>query len=168
MAGGNLLCPPMAQRLWLLRHGEAEPHEAREDFDRRLTARGEGQARAAGGAFAVLGLEWDRVLTSPKVRALDTARLACEASGAGFDVHEPLAEDFTAEQAVELLAGCRDGARVLLVGHEPDLSEITAALTSARVKLRKGAAVALKLKPGVAELHALLQPGQLAAIASAR
>ena len=71
----------MAQQLWLLRHGEAEPHGAREDEDRRLTPRGERQAEAAGAALAALGVELAAAYTSPRIRALDTARLACEALG---------------------------------------------------------------------------------------
>lgn len=154
--------------LWLLRHGEAEPHEAAEDFDRPLTSRGEEQARAAGAAFAVLGLGWDAVLTSPKVRALDTARLACAAGGADtYEVHDALADGFDAEDAVAIAEEQGTKARVLLVGHEPDLSSVVAALAGAEVKLRKGGAVGLALKPGKAELRTLLQPAQLAAIAAA-
>ncbi len=69
----------MAQQLWFLRHGEAEPHDARPDPDRRLTLRGEEQSRAAGRALAALEISFQLVLSSPRVRALDTARLACEA-----------------------------------------------------------------------------------------
>src|ERR687893_62349 len=45
------------QQLWLLRHGEAVPHESKPDFDRELTARGERQSAAAGQAIARLGVE---------------------------------------------------------------------------------------------------------------
>ena len=44
----------MARQLWLLRHAEAEPHGTRADAERRLTERGESQARAAGIALARL------------------------------------------------------------------------------------------------------------------
>jgi phosphohistidine phosphatase len=81
----------MSRQLWLLRHGEAEPHETRADAERRLTERGEGQARAAGRALGALELTFQLVLTSPKVRARDTAQLACEELGLEAAVHEPLA-----------------------------------------------------------------------------
>ena len=71
--------PRMAHHLWLLRHGEAEPHDARPDDERRLTDRGRQQSIAAGRALAALGLEFHHAFTSPKVRARDTARLACQA-----------------------------------------------------------------------------------------
>jgi phosphohistidine phosphatase len=47
----------MAQQLWFLRHGEAEPHGARPDPERRLTPRGEEQSRAAGGGQGARGGE---------------------------------------------------------------------------------------------------------------
>src|SRR4051812_3373143 len=93
----------MARQLWLLRHGEAEPHDARSDDDRRLTARGEDQSRAAGRALVALDVVFQAVYTSPKVRARETARLACEALGVDPMDHEPLREGFGARDALELL-----------------------------------------------------------------
>src|SRR5919112_1357247 len=74
----------MPPQLWLLRHGEAVPHDAKPDADRELTARGERQAIAAGQALARLGVEFAACYTSPKVRARDTARLALP--GGGVDI----------------------------------------------------------------------------------
>ena len=85
----------MAQQLWFLRHGEAEPHDARPDVDRRLTDRGEEQSRAAGRALAALDITFQLVLTSPRVRALDTARLACEALGCTFVIDDALSSGFS-------------------------------------------------------------------------
>jgi len=65
----------------VLGHGDAEPQGTRKDFDRKLNDRGEHQAAAAGGALAALGIEFELVLTSPRVRARDTARIACDALG---------------------------------------------------------------------------------------
>ena len=65
--------------IWLLRHGEAA--EGSPDSERPLTAKGEEQSRAAGLALAALGVKLDACLTSPKVRAYETARLACEPLG---------------------------------------------------------------------------------------
>ena len=102
--------------IWLLRHGDAEDAAA-DDASRPLTAKGERQARAAGAALAALGVEIDACLTSPKVRALETARIACEPLGIEPEVREALrGGDF---DPAELAAGPRD---VLLVGHEPDFS----------------------------------------------
>jgi phosphohistidine phosphatase len=100
----------MARQLWLLRHGEAEPHGSRPDAERRLTERGERQARAAGEALARLGIEFTEVITSPKVRARDTARLAAAAWGGEPEAYEPLAEGFDARDALSM-----DGASTELV-----------------------------------------------------
>ena len=67
--------------IWLLRHGEAA--DGSPDAERPLTERGEEQARAAGEALAALGVSLDACVTSPKVRAAETARLACEPLGVG-------------------------------------------------------------------------------------
>src|SRR4051794_18702667 len=114
----------MAQQLWLLRHGEAEPHDARPDAERRLTERGEDQARAAGRALRALELTFHLVFTSPKVRALDTARLASEELGCEPVVHEPLSAGFDMRGALELLAMAGNDQRVLIVGHNPDFAQI--------------------------------------------
>ena len=155
----------MSQQLWLLRHGEAEPHGAVEDRDRRLTARGERQSAAAGAALARLGLEFALALTSPRVRARDTARLACEALGVDAAEHEPLSEGFDCQEALALLAGQDDDARVLLVGHEPDLSQVVHDLTGARIDLKKGGIAAVRVKGGGGELLALLRPRELETLA---
>ncbi|HEY5053301.1 MAG TPA: histidine phosphatase family protein, partial [Solirubrobacterales bacterium] len=115
------------------------------------------QAKAAGVALAALGAKVDACLTSPKVRAVETARLACEQLG------------LTAETLPELRGGRFDShalsagrGAVLLVGHEPDFSGEVGRLTGAKVKLRKGG---LAIVDGGA-LLALLGPGELAAIAT--
>ena len=77
--------------VWLLRHGDAEPHGSRSDAERELTDSGEEQSRAAGLALAALGMTFSAVYTSPKVRAWDTARLACAALGNDPIEHRPLA-----------------------------------------------------------------------------
>lgn len=142
--------------IYLLRHGAAEEGNG-DDSARRLTAKGERQARAAGRALAAMGALIDACLTSPKVRAMDTARLACEALS--------LEPETTAElsggpfDSLSLAAG---RGNVLLVGHEPDFSNEVARLTGGKVKLRKGG---LAIIDG-STLLALLRPGDLAALAA--
>jgi phosphohistidine phosphatase len=140
----------------LLRHGDAEPGNGDDDA-RRLTRKGVRQSEAAGRALAALGVVIDACLTSPKARAAATARLACEPLGL-----EP-------EEARELRGGGFDSlelaagrGKVMMVGHEPDLSDEVARLTGARVKLRKGGLAIVE----DGTLHALLRPRDLAAIAA--
>jgi phosphohistidine phosphatase len=119
--------------IYLLRHGEAEDAHGEGDAARRLTEKGERQARAAGIALRELGVGIDACLASPKVRARDTGRIASEALGVA--VEETGALRGGPFDALELAAGRGD---VLLVGHEPDFSEEVGRLTGANVELKKG------------------------------
>jgi phosphohistidine phosphatase len=156
----------MARQLWLLRHGEAEPHDAREDAARRLTPRGERQAQDAGAALAALGVELTAAYTSPRVRALDTAKLACEALGVEPSVDEALSGGWGADEARALMEGHDADARVLVVGHEPDFSQVVHDLTGGRIDLKKGGVAAVRLDGTGAELFDLLRPKELEAIAA--
>jgi len=151
----------MAGHLWLLRHGEAEPHDARPDDDRELTDRGREQSLAAGRALAALGLEFHDVFTSPKVRARETAALACQALACELVEHEALRAGFGVDDALELLAAAGEGRRVLVVGHDPDFSQLVRDLTGARVSLKKGGVAGVRLDGGHGELVALLRPREL-------
>jgi phosphohistidine phosphatase len=159
----------MARQLWLLRHAEAEPHGAREDSERRLTVRGEQQARTAGIAISRLRVSFEAVLFSPKVRARQTAELAAEGweedQRGELTVHPPLAGGFDAGQALEAMTGVPADGRVLLVGHEPDLSRVAGELTGGRLDLKKGGLAALRLEGASSELVVLLRPRELALIA---
>jgi len=142
--------------IYLLRHGDAEDGNG-DDAARRLTPKGERQAKAAGEALRVLGERIDACLTSPKVRAAATARLACAALGLEPEMVEELGGGpFDAHS----LAAAR--GNVLLVGHEPDFSNELARLTGAKAKLRKGG---LAIVDG-GTLLASLRPADLAAIAA--
>ncbi|HEX3692419.1 MAG TPA: histidine phosphatase family protein [Solirubrobacteraceae bacterium] len=158
-----------ARQLWLLRHADAEPHGVRPDAERRLTERGRRQAEAAGRALAAMGVGFGAVLCSPKSRARETAELALarlqESQAPPLDLHPPLAGGFEAEQALAAVAAAEREGPVLLVGHEPDLSAVVAELTGARVDLKKGGLVALRLGGGGGELVLLLRPAELALIA---
>jgi phosphohistidine phosphatase len=156
----------MAQQLWLLRHGDAEPHEAVEDAQRRLTGRGERQSEAAGRALAQLGVEFAAAYASPRVRALETAQLACDALGVEPVVHEPLSGGFDRDDALGLMAGHDEDARVLVVGHEPDFSQVVHDVTGARIDLKKGGVAAVRLRSGSGELMVLLRPRELETLAA--
>lgn len=119
--------------IYLLRHGEAEESNVDGDAARRLTEKGERQARDAGVALAALEMGVDACLASPRVRALETARLACETLGVDVEVTEALQGGRF--DALDLAAG---RGEVLLVGHEPDFSNEVGRLTGAKVAMKKG------------------------------
>lgn len=155
----------MAQQLWLLRHGEAVPQDSKPDDERELTAVGERQSRAAGAALARLGVEFAAIYTSPKVRALETARLAAESLNVEAEIESALGEGFDVYDALELL-GRHDGdARVLVVGHNPSFAQVVHDLTSGRVDFKKGALAAVRLRGRQGELIVMLRPRELESIA---
>lgn len=140
--------------IWLLRHGDAAPGSP--DAERPLTSEGERQGANAGRALAALGVTLEACLASPKVRAAETARRACEALGL-----EPVTEQRLSGGPFdpgEIAAGWED---VLLVGHDPDFSTAVHDLTGAQVRLSKGGLAGLDR----GELSVLLRPSELAAIA---
>jgi phosphohistidine phosphatase len=140
--------------IWLLRHGDAA--DGSPDAERPLTEKGERQSRNAGRALKRLGVELDACLASPKVRAQQTAQLACAELGVEVNTEEALqGGPFDAN---ELAAGLD---QVLLVGHDPDFSMAVHSLTGAQVRMKKGGLAGVEK----GELIVLLRPHELEAIA---
>ena len=109
-------------RLILVRHAHSDP--GLPDELRPLSARGRGEARALGERLATERL--DIVLASPLLRARETAAAIAKASGVELRVDERLAPGAAAD---DVLAAVEDaGETVVAVGHQPDCSEIAAAL----------------------------------------
>ena len=155
----------MAPQLWLLRHGEAVPHESKPDAERELTPRGERQAVAAGEGLARLGIEFDACYTSPKVRARDTAKLACRALNIEPQEEDVLGNGFDREEALELLYRHGADSRVLVVGHDPSFSQVVHDLTGARLDFKKGGVAVVRTERTGGELLALLRPRELESLA---
>jgi phosphohistidine phosphatase len=142
--------------LWLLRHAEAE--DGQPDDERPLTERGSMQADAAGRALTILGVHLDACLSSPKLRAVQTAERACEPLGLPVTIERALSgEPFDVEA---LTAGLGD---VLLVGHDPSFSLLLHDLTGTQARMKKGGLAAVSK----GELVVLLRPSELSAIAKA-
>lgn len=143
--------------LWLLRHGDAA--QGSPDAERPLTDKGRAQSTAAGEALKALGVKLDACLTSPRVRAAETATLACSPLGVEPRLEAALAGG--SFDALELAAGLGD--EVLLVGHDPDFSNAVHDLTGARVSMKKGGLAAIEDD----EVRVLLRPRELRRIARA-
>jgi phosphohistidine phosphatase len=112
-------------RLFLVRHAEAAPGTP--DDLRALTPRGREQARALGTRLAADGLRPDVLVSSPLLRARETAEELGRALGVDPEADERLAPGATADDVLAAANG--RGETVLVVGHEPDCGEIVAALT---------------------------------------
>jgi phosphohistidine phosphatase len=153
------------QQLWLLRHGEAVPHESKPDFERELTPRGRRQSAAAGAALARLGLELSACYTSPLVRAAETAELACKALNVKPEAREEVGKGFDADVALSLLAEHGDGEKILVVGHNPSFEQVVLDLTGGRVDFKKGGVAAIRVSVRRGELLALMRPRELESLA---
>jgi phosphohistidine phosphatase len=131
----------MTTELYLLRHAHAgDPakwHGA--DFDRPLSARGREQASRLGVFLAATGFAPDAIVTSPRIRALQTAELVAERLGATWRVDDRLADPLSTGVLERILTDAGDPSRPVLVGHDPDFSELVGLLTGAsRIAMRKG------------------------------
>lgn len=114
--------------LYLLRHAEAEPHRA-DDFSRKLTDKGEKQSFKVGSFMADRGLKPELILTSPVLRAKQTASIAAKALKTDAPTEVPwLACGMNPERALSELAGYAKLESVMIVGHEPDFSALVAHL----------------------------------------
>ena len=126
-------------RLFLARHAAAAPGHP--DELRPLTPEGRGQARALAERLAPE--RPTAVLASPLLRARETAAAVAKASGAELRIDERLAPGATAEALLDAVAGA--GEAVVAVGHQPDCSEIAAALGAGEVAFAPGAVLEIEL-----------------------
>ena len=155
--------------LHLLRHAHAgDPARwSRPDAERPLSDKGRHQAESMGFFLAQAGFAPDVIAASPKIRALDTARLAATPLELPVIVRDELAGGLDLRRLEELLAALGDPGSPLLVGHDPDYSEIAAELAGvAELPLRKGTLiridVARPLSPGAGIVRWLVPPELIA------
>jgi phosphohistidine phosphatase len=126
-------------RLILVRHAEAAPGEP--DELRPLTPAGRAAARRL--AERVGGLHPDAVLSSPLLRARETAAEIAEVAGVELEPDERLAPGATVDDVRDLVEG--RGETVVVVGHQPDCGAIVAALTGNEPRFPPGAAYEVEL-----------------------
>jgi phosphohistidine phosphatase len=129
-------------QLYLLRHADAGDPAAwsRPDAERPLSGKGRRQAGWVGRWLRRQGRLPEVVITSPKVRAAETAALATEEWKQQPVIDDRLASGFGIEELLAVLAErAPDASRVMLVGHDPDFSDLASVLIGAAVALKKGA-----------------------------
>jgi phosphohistidine phosphatase len=156
--------------LYVLRHGKAGQPRSHDDDARDLTDRGVAALRAAAPIWRKLNVRPDVVISSPLARALHTAELFVEGMGLP---DRPVTDDRLRPGArwhdlAEVVAEHPEGERIMLVGHEPDLSSVVEDLTGATaIRLRKGGLAAVEFEaepaPGTGELAWLIDPDLYAA-----
>jgi phosphohistidine phosphatase len=154
--------------LHLLRHAHAgDPLKwTADDFDRPLSARGAEQAEALGRHLDGLGLAFDAIISSPLARASQTAALVAARLNAKVQIDDRLGGPLSLAIVEAILGAAGNPVRPMLVGHDPDLSELVALLTGAwAVPMRKGSLARIDLsrpiQPGTGILRFLLPPALL-------
>jgi phosphohistidine phosphatase len=138
--------------LYFLRHAEAEEQDmGQSDADRELTGKGREQAQRAAAWLSQRKVKLDLILTSPSLRAVQTAEPVADALDVEIEEDARLTPGSlnlrTLRAALEAVG---HPTSVLLVGHEPDFSTLITHLTAEPVEMRKSA-LALVQGPQLAE-----------------
>ncbi|MBJ2350594.1 MULTISPECIES: phosphohistidine phosphatase SixA [Pseudomonas] len=132
-------------KLWVLRHGEAEPHGARPDPERVLTIHGREEVLLSAGRL--IGEPLRAIYASPYVRAQQTAQLVREALG--FEPELITVNWLTPEtRPAEVLRHLDDQDNVLLVSHNPLVGSLLGFLQHGHLQQPEQVATA-----GLAELE---------------
>lgn len=160
--------------LYILRHGIAEdgPPAGGGDGARRLTAHGRDRVRAAADGMRSLGLDFDKILSSPMARAAETAELVAAAypNAPAPQKLDALSAGVAPGETMGALKPFERYANVMVVGHEPGLSSLASLLLTGSANgltldLKKCGLVALELPNGLgrggAQLSWMLTPRQL-------
>jgi phosphohistidine phosphatase len=148
-SGGVRSEPGRTYELYLMRHGIAADRDslgASDDASRPLTPEGKLKLRASAKGLGRLKVEWDWVITSPLKRAVETGDVVIDELGATVarDTCEALTPgDASAHKVISFLSQHPERSSVLLVGHEPSISQLASELVgashSANFAFRKGA-----------------------------
>jgi len=140
-------------RVHLLRHAHAgDPLEwDGEDALRPLTNKGRKQCDRLGSFLDAHGVRPDVIISSPKVRSVQTAEIVSGSLGMTWRVDERLAGDFSSRELFDLIE--ESGAREpMFVGHDPDLSILLAYLVdTAGISMKKGALATFDVEVGVGD-----------------
>jgi len=142
--------------LYVLRHGIAVLRETAEvpDKARPLTPKGRKRMRQIGRGLRGLGVEPDRIISSPLPRAWETAEIVAEALGLSdrLETSEMLSDDRSAKSIRDWVL-TREEPRLMIVGHNPGFSLLlsllaTGSTSTLRCDLKKGGLAALSAQDG--------------------
>jgi phosphohistidine phosphatase SixA len=141
-------------RLHFLRHADAgDPAAwAGDDAARPLSEKGEVQSERLGSFLAEVGFQPDAIISSPKARARRTAEIVGAAIGVAVRLDDRLAGGFDPAAVDAILADAGDPRRPVLVGHDPDFSQVLGWLVSADgLTMKKGAFAGVDVRGAVAD-----------------
>ncbi|MFH1474328.1 MAG: histidine phosphatase family protein [Chloroflexota bacterium] len=158
---------PVVVELCFLRHAQAADRDTWDEPDelRPLTEKGRRQAERIGRTLAAAGFAPDAVITSPLVRARETAEIVAAHVGVTALIEPRLGEPLDLATVEAILDDAGRPRRPIVVGHDPDFSELVSALVGAPVPMRKGALARIDVERplayGQGELRWLLPPDLL-------
>ncbi len=157
----------MTVSLHLLRHADAgQPGDwAGPDVARPLSGKGIAQAERLARHLALVGFAPDAIACSPKLRARQTAEIVAASLARELRVDDRLGGSFGLGEAEALISDLGGPAGPLLVGHDPDLSDLLTTLVGGPIAVHKGALARVDvdgaLRPGGGRLRWLLPPDLL-------
>ncbi len=155
--------------LYLFRHGiagGAPPGQG--DVARALTPEGVQRLKLQAAALQRAGFHVDWLVSSPLVRARQTAEVLAPALGATPEIDTLLKPGCTLNDVAELVARRPEAGRVMLVGHQPDLGRLVRMLTGSNAKIRTGTMAVIDaqaLRPSGGLLLGLYDPEVVARLA---
>lgn len=161
--------------LYIIRHAIAQPLGRRNDFTdekRALTAEGRDRMREVARGMRRLGVELDLILTSPLVRAVETAETLAGAFGMNKKEvvqTQNLAPEASADELFAELKNHTGAESIALVGHQPDLGHLICKIVQGNgnfsIELKKGSVCCINVTETVPTLHGtlswLMSPRQL-------
>ncbi len=155
-------------QLHLLRHAHAgEPTNwTGSDDERPLSAKGEEQAERLGRFLAGVGFRPDVIVSSPKIRAARTAEIVARALDLEISLDERLGRPLDLVAIEAILFDLDEPMKPVLVGHDPDFSDLAASLTGSRTMTMRKCAFARidvprPLQPAAGTLRWLISPDLL-------
>jgi phosphohistidine phosphatase len=140
-------------QLVLVRHADAGSPDgwAGDDASRPLSEKGIRQAERLGAFLAEVGVRADAMISSPKIRAVRTAEIVAEALGIAVRVDERLGDGCDPATVDAILGDAGGPRRPILVGHDPDFSELLGFLAGTdALSMKKGALARLDVRGPIA------------------
>ena len=153
--------------VYFLRHASAGQHKIvpKQDEKRAIDKIGEQQSRDVGRALAGLGVKVDAIVSSPLTRAMQTAELAAKEFGHKnkIVISDAMRPEASYDQFHDLLAQYRKSNAIMVVGHNPSITEFLIHLLTGSehcqcVDFKKGAVAKVEVQEGKCVLNWLFTP----------